>query len=138
MPLSPLSRLSHSHVSHTRGDSRIRTCIARLFRPPLYRWSYIPFLIWLARPEPGNGIEPLSTDYKSAALPLCYTGVVLLLYAAREGLEPSTPGLTSRRSAIELPSLSRLSRLSPLSHLGGIRASNPVLRAHNAAFYLLN
>ena len=24
--------------------------------------------------EPENGIEPLSTDYKSAALPLCYTG----------------------------------------------------------------
>ena len=52
----------------TGGDSRIRTCIAWRFKPPLYRWSYIPE--WFLEPE--NGIEPLSTDYKSAALPLCY------------------------------------------------------------------
>lgn len=51
--------------------------------------------------EPENGIEPLSTDYKSAALPLCYTRI----FAAPAGLEPAAFGLTNRSSTIELQSL---------------------------------
>lgn len=58
----PASRGSSNHRSTVGATSPC--CFAVL------HFKFFGFAV----SEPENGIEPLSTDYKSAALPLCYTG----------------------------------------------------------------
>ena len=44
-----------------------------------------------------TGIEPVSTAWKAAALPLCYTRPAELGMVPRAGFEPAIAGLKGRR-----------------------------------------
>lgn len=79
--------------SHSSGDSRIRTCIAWLFKPPLYRWSYIPssastHLGLFSKFVQTTGLEPMTLPMQDRdVLPLNY----VCIGGWQSGLEPCSP-----------------------------------------------
>lgn len=63
-------RLSvNNHVGTTKGLANIRHCFS---------------FVWFGFSEPQRGIEPLSTDYETVALPLNYRGCYSISLALGE------------------------------------------------------